>query len=286
MAVVTLIAVPYDSGQRAVRMGRGPLHLLEHGLEDALREHGHSVQAQVIEAEVGFQTEVGTSFKLYRQVAGEVKAACDSGSVPLVLSGNCGTSLGTVAGCGSSLGVIWFDAHGDFNTPETTESGFLDGMALAALTGRCWRALAATIPGFAPVPEIHIIHVGARDLDTEEKAALDRSRLTVLDSSLLAERGLMETLGPALAALRYHVKKVYLHLDLDVLEPLEACANGFVTNMPGGLSVAQVSQAIGMIKEHFTIAACGISAYDPAFDPDDHTLQAALRFASLAYSGL
>jgi len=61
--------------------------------------------------------------------------------------------------------VLWFDAHGDFNTPESTLGGFLDGMALAIATGRCWTGLAATVPGFTPVAEENVVLVGARDLD-------------------------------------------------------------------------------------------------------------------------
>ena len=287
MTAVTIIAVPYDSGQRGVRMGRGPLHFLEHGIEAALQEQGYAISVKTVEAPDGFHTEVGTGFGLYRQVAAEVRTACEGGAFPLVLSGNCGASTGTTAGCGGSpLGVIWFDAHGDFNTPETTQSGFLDGMALAIVAGSCWRPLAATIPGFAPIPEEHIMHAGARDLDKPEKEALDGSHVTVVDAPTIGERGITDTLGPALAMLRERVERVYLHLDLDVIDPREACANGFSASAPGGLSIAQVSEAIGMIKEQFTVAACGISAYDPTFDPDGRTLQAGLRFAQQALPGL
>src|SRR5687767_1406874 len=243
MPPVTIIAVPYDSGQRAVRMGHGPLFLLEHGIEATLQERGHTVEVRTVETEKGFHAEVGTSFDLYRQLSAEVRAASESGSVPLVLSGNCGASIGTTAGCSPSpLGVIWFDAHGDFNTPEITESGFLDGMALAVVVGRCWRTLAGTIPGFAPIPEYRIMHVGARDLDKLEKEALDGSQVTVVDAPTIGEHGTTATLGPALATLRERVERVYLHLDLDVLDPREACANGYSASAPGGLSVAQVSE--------------------------------------------
>jgi arginase len=216
MSKVTIIAVPYDSGQRAVRMGRGPLALLEHGLERVLQEQGYSVEVRMIEADEGFPTEVGTSFALYRKVSVEVEQARNRDSFPIVLSGNCGASIGTVAGCGIfGLGVVWFDAHGDFNTPETSPSGFLDGMSLAALTGRCWQAVAATVPNFAPMPEYRVLHIGARDLDRPEQEAFSSSDVTLLDAAALNGGGLASTLQPALAALGEQVGDVYLHLDLE-----------------------------------------------------------------------
>src|SRR5687767_1880913 len=113
--------------------------------------------------------EIGTAFDLDRQLAREVAAARLRSAFPLTLAGNCITSVGTVGGLGAgATGVLWFDAHGDFNTPETTIGGFLDGMALATVVGRCWRSLAAGVPGFTPVAEENVVLVGARDLDPAE----------------------------------------------------------------------------------------------------------------------
>jgi arginase len=92
-------------------------------------------------------------------VVGEARRA---DRFPLVLGGNCGVALGVVAGLGGDARVVWADAHGDFNTPETTLGGFLDGMGLATLTGGCWTAITATIPGFAAVPDDHVWLLGAR----------------------------------------------------------------------------------------------------------------------------
>ena len=94
-----------------------------------------------------FLSEIGTAFELNRLLSKEVKAAVGDGMFPMVLSGNCNSCLGTIAGINSGqLGVVWFDAHGEFNTPETTQSGFLDGMPLAMATGRCWKTILKTIP--------------------------------------------------------------------------------------------------------------------------------------------
>lgn len=278
MKKVQVIVVPYDSGYKGVRMGKGPDHLLEHGLGDRLRVEGHDVSVQYVEAESAFPLEVGTSYELYRSLAKCVRVSCEAGRFPLVLAGNCGSALGTTAGVGPArLGIIWLDAHGDFNTPDTTASGFLDGMALAMATGRCWSALAATIPGFSPIPGANVIHVGVRDLDRAEKALLDNSAIAVLNAEQIKRMGVSQPLEPALAAWSGRVDRVYLHLDLDVLDPEEATANQYA--VPGGLAVSQVEEAIRLVGEHFPICAAAITAYDPAFDPGNRMPRAAIRFA-------
>jgi arginase len=270
MSKVQLITVPYDSGHRAVRLGRGPEVLLEQGLAEGLRERGHDVTVETIEASDGFRMEIKTAFELYRLLSERVREARQAGRSPLVVAGNCGTCLGTTAGVGpEDLGIIWFDAHGDFNTPETTESGFLDGMGLAVAAGLCWSTLAATIPGFTPIPHSSIVHVGARDLDPREKALLDESLVTVVDGEQIRGGGIGQALAPALDALRQRVRRVYLHIDLDVLDPSECPSNPYA--VPDGLTISQLSEAIGMIAERFEVGAAAITAYDPACDPEGRT---------------
>ena len=126
---IRLLLVPYDSGQRNVRMGAGPEHLCAAGLEKHLAAQGHQVDSEVIEpASRNWRAEVQTSFELMRVVANHVRAARTARRFPVVLSGNCLAAVGVIAGLGPGTGVIWIDAHGDFNTPQTTTSGFLDGM--------------------------------------------------------------------------------------------------------------------------------------------------------------
>src|SRR5438067_1015555 len=159
---VEIFSLPYDSGHRGVRMGAGPERLLQAGLDRNLRVAGHGVTEEWIEAPDGLHTEIGTSFELYRRLSARMHGAVEAGRFPIILAGNCGSALGTVSGMGQErTGVIWFDAHGDFNTPETSPSGFLDGMALAILTGACWKTLAAAIPFFHPIPPNHVVHVSA-----------------------------------------------------------------------------------------------------------------------------
>ncbi len=272
---IQIIQVPYDSGHQNSRTGRGPDHFLQHGVDQILRDGGHQVAACRVESSAPFATEIGTAFELNRLLAEQVSSAIRSKRFPIVLAGNCNSCLGTVAGIGSSqLGVVWFDAHGDFNTPETTVSGFLDGMGLAMLTGRCWRSLLRTIPGFRPVAEANILHIGARDLDPEEKRLLQESEIGVVTPQ--AEEGRdRQTIGTALDRLRDKAARIYLHVDMDVLDTGEALPNHLA--VPGGFSVEVVEDAIRMIKDRFDVCAGAITSFDPSYDKDDQVLEAGIR---------
>lgn len=275
---VQVILVPYDSGHRSLRMGSGPEHFVTHGLVQTLEADGHQVTVETIEAQTEFRAEVQTQFALYRAVAQKVAEAKQNGKFPLVLSGNCGATVGVIAGAGAKQpGVIWFDAHGEFNTPETTSSGFLDGMGLAIATGRCWAKLAASIPTFRPLPGEHILLVGGHDFDTGEKERLEQSGASVVDAAEIAQTNVREALLPALTNLQSRIEQAHLHIDLDALNPKEAPGNGFVTE-DSGLSVDQLSEAIRYIKETLPITSTTIASYDPRYDPEGKALQAGLRF--------
>ncbi|MDJ0893748.1 MAG: arginase family protein [Alphaproteobacteria bacterium] len=278
--LVSLIQVPYDSGHRDARMGRGPAHFLGHGAAERLREAGQDVHLAVVEAESAFRTETKTAFELHGLLAAQVRAARTEHRLPLVLAGNCNSAVGTVGGLAPpDVGVIWFDGHADFNTPETTTTGFLDGMGLATLTGRCWRTMAASVPGFRPLADENVILVGARDIGEAELEALERSGITWVGVDSVRSRGVEGALGPALAALRERVAEVYMHIDLDVHDPAEAPANHLAP--PDGLTVQEVQEAVRLIARELGIAAAALASYDPAVDPEDRTLRAGLALLDL-----
>ena len=253
-------------------MGAGPQRLMESGLIDRLREEGHKVvPCSVCLPSQKFMPEVQAAFELDRRLAGCVAEAVAGGALPVVLSGNCITSVGTVAGiCEPDLGVIWLDAHGDFNTPETTLGGFLDGMALATLTGRCWTSLAATVPRFVPVSERRVMLFGARDLDAQEATALIESEIEHLTPDELGAG-----IGENLARRREHTREIYLHIDLDSLDPSEGKANGFAVE--GGFTVADVRSLIDEAAGAFRIRAVALTAYDPSHDEDGCACEAAIN---------
>ena len=274
---IQLLAVPYDSGNRGARMGAGPEALIDAGLQNALRERGHRVHIKIAELPAeSWHAEIQTSFELMRMLSAAVREARDANRLPIVLAGNCNTAVGTVAGLGAeATGVAWFDAHADFNTPETTSSGFLDGTAAAILTGRCWTQLAATVPGFKPVPDERICLVGTRDIDSLEGGLLDESNVTVV-----APRQLRSSLPQTLRSISEHVDQIYVHLDLDVLDSGVAAANKFAVS--GGLSLDDMEYALSQIGRTFSIAGIALTAYDPSADADGAAAQAAMQLISTA----
>lgn len=273
---IQIILVPYDSGQKDVRMGRGPDAFIQHGLGEVLQMDGHVVEVERIASQDPFSAEIGTAFELNRILSGRVRAAVDGKMFPIVLAGNCICSVGTLAGIGQKeMGLVWFDGHGDFNTPETTVSGFLDGMALAIATGRCWRNLSAGIPNFHPVAERDVILVGSRDFDKEEKNMLDGSGIALVSGTFIRHTNIVEALKPALGALEPRVKQVHLHIDLDVLDPAQTPANHLAP--PGGLFAGETELAIRMIRGRFPVSSVCIAAYDPECDPQRSTLEAGIK---------
>ena len=272
---IQLLAVPYDSGNRGLRMGAGPEKLLDLGLERALRESGHKVHTKVAELSPGsWQAEIQTSFDLMRMLAHAVRGAREGGRFPIVLAGNCSTAVGTLAGLPADTGVAWFDAHGDFNTPETTTSGFLDGTAVAIITGRCWQQLAATV-GFQPIRDERVFLVGTRDLDRLEAEMLSDSNIDVIEPEKLRT-----DLARTVKSVGQHVEQIYVHLDLDVLDSSVAAANSYA--LSGGLTLEDVEYALSEIARELRIAAVTLSAYDPASDASEQAAQAAIRLVTAA----
>jgi len=182
--------------------------------------------------------------RLYDQVAARV-AASDEPAV--VASGDCTTALAVVAGLqrrGLAPGVIWLDAHGDFNTPHTTRSGYLGGMALAILTGRAGTSLREAI-GLSALADDACALVGARDLDPAERELLAASGVRRVDDV----RDLADAPLPA--------SPWYVHVDVDVVDPDELAPLRFPA--PGGPSAAVLAGALRALAARGPIAALGLA---------------------------
>ena len=264
-----IIEVPYDSGRRNSRMGNGPTRIV-----DQLANREGVFRETVSVEECPF--ELGTTFSVLRTVSEKVKGAIERHRFPILLAGGCLNSLASLSAVGTeATTLIWFDAHGDFNTPETTPSGFIDGMAIAAITGRCWRTLTASVPGFAPLPDSNVLLIGARDLDAEELTALENSKITRLSPQSLRQHGIENALRAVLMNLP---ESAYVHLDLDVLDRSEARVNEY--SCDGGLTTAELVETIRFIGHNRAIAGASITAYDPSVDNDSKALGAAVAAAN------
>lgn len=246
-------------------MGAGPEHLLRAGLGEHLRSLGHDVAFTEITDDAALPpSEVRTAFELMRRIAVAVRTARDAGRFPLVLAGNCSTASGTLAGLTPDRRrVYWLDAHADLNTPSTTVSGFLDGMALSIARGACYEALTTTIPGFRPVADEDIRLIGARDVDPPEQLVIERARIG---------RGMN---GDAAAA---GSGVAYVHCDLDALDPTVGQANLFP--VPGGLTLAEMLDTIAAIRARGPLGAAAITAFAPEYDRSGAIVRAAFAIAA------
>lgn len=183
--------------------------------------------------------------------------------VPIIFAADCTSAIGTLKGLNlPDPGVIWFDAHGDFNTPETSPSGFLGGMPLAMLVGRGDQAIMRGV-GLAPVAEHRILLTDARDLDPAEGVALRASRLTHL-------RGVGDLLHAPLPA-----GPLYIHLDVDVVDIAEMPAMSYPA--PGGPSLDTVEAVVRRIGRDGRIAGILVSLWNGELATDNRPLEGTLR---------
>jgi arginase len=183
---------------------------------------------------------------LYAVVAGAVADQAGRGGFPVVVSGDCTTALGTIAGlqrAGVDAGIVWFDAHGDVQTLETTASGYLGGLPLRLLAGYRPELIGDRL-GLRPVPEPRILLVGARDLDPPEVDYLERAQIR-------------RTAVPDLAAADLPDGPLYVHIDLDVIDPADV--PGLRYPAPGGPGAAEVAAALHRVLATGRAAALGIA---------------------------
>ena len=264
---IRLIDVPYDSGHRGVRHGAGPGVLVAAGAGDRLAASDAEVSTVHVRLPEGFALENGTSVGVMRAVADEVAEAVGVGASPVVLAGNCGVTLGVVAGLGAAtgglrVGVLWCDAHGDLQQPHTTASGFFDGMGLTMLTGRVWQTLAASVPGHTPLPDEAVVLVGGHDLDEAEVELIAGSALTHLPARAFADGDAVTDVLDRLAA---EVDVIHLHVDLDVLDTAIAPANSYA--VPGGVQPADLVRLAREAAARRPLVSLTVASWDPSLDP-------------------
>lgn len=193
---------------------------------------------------------------LYQALAGEVAAIRAAGNVPVVVAGDCVATIGVLAGLQqetSDLTLVWYDAHGDFNTPETTPSGFIGGMPLAMLCGRGDQTIVAGA-GAKIHPENQVILTDARDLDPGEKEALASSAITHL---------------PHVADLLTHKlpdDPIYVHFDSDVLRVADMPAVNYPAQ--GGPTLETIEASLAHLANTGRVAAISLTMWDPELDAE------------------
>jgi arginase len=275
---ICLIQVPYTMGDERQGSSKGPECLVQAGANKLIAAKGLTVTVERVDRGEPFRDSGNASLIVSKRLAGIVRQAIAAKQLPLALAGGCDVSKGILSGFDhGQCGVVWFDAHADFNTPETTTSGYFDGMSLAVITGHCYRNYWAQIGNCIPIPESATLLLGVRDLDTAEREHLDHSDVQVVKWHEGRPQGDARV---ALDKLAQRVPEVYLHIDMDSLDP--KVAPGVVFDpVPGGLSLEDMEEGIRAVFARFRVRAATLSVYNPDRDQDDKTLRAGLRIVEV-----
>lgn len=264
--------MPFDAAQFNKRMGAGPLHIIDNGLLEKIKAAGNEVVYTQIVSGENFQTELSKSFELFTRIKEEVKKAIECHYLPIVLSGNCSATVGVIAGLNATgLGVIWFDAHGDCETPESTTSGFLDGMGISMLLNSCWQNLLSVHNLTSPLRGKNIVLVGVRDLSKHEEMFLKTNGVhrIMVDEIKRSSAGSIKAIYDKLVASGVH--KIHLHVDVDVIDPVVAPSNSYA--IADGLVKNELIEIVKACIGKMPLTSVTIASYDPSLDTNGHMRQ-------------
>jgi arginase len=284
---IGIVGAPVDLGadRRGVDMGTSAIRYA--GLEAQLRAIGHNVRDfGNVAAPPAESTERAPSELKYLEpivaMAADldrcVSAILEAGYFPLTLGGDHSASLGSVAAVSRSrrLGILWLDAHGDFNVPSTSPSGNIHGMVLSALAGRGDQRLVQLGGHHPKVAAQNIALIGVRDLDAGERALLHESGVHVFSMYEIDRLGLNAVLGAAIEQIATGVDGIHLSLDLDVVDPLQAPGVG--TPVLGGLSYRETHLAMELLAETGTLVSMDVVEVNPILDNRNETARLAMQF--------
>ncbi|MFZ5643730.1 MAG: arginase [Bacillota bacterium] len=289
---VEIIGVPMDLGANRRGTDMGPSAIRYAGLVQTLLQMGLDVtdsgNINVPVAESIKAAKAGLIF--LNEIAGACKklgdmvcAALRRGNFPLVLGGDHSIAMGTLSGISKSthnMGLIWFDAHGDFNTFETSKSGNIHGMSLAAATGRGNKKL-TLLGGVSPwIREEKTVLIGVRSLDDQEKNLLKESGIKVYSIKKIDEMGIAGVINEALSIAGRDVDGIHVSFDMDVVDP--ATAPGVGTPVPGGLSYREAHLALEKIAESKLLKSLEICEVNPIEDTRGRTAGLAVELIASA----
>lgn len=218
-------------------------------------------------------------------LADRVAESMERGHFPLVLGGDHSLAAGSVMGAlrHRRLGLIWLDAHGDFNTHETSLSGNIHGMPLAALCGRGAEPLVTLAGREAPGPKLdprNVSVVGVRDLDVEERTLMRAAGVNVWSMDAIDRQGIHEVMRLAIAAAAEGTEGIWLSLDLDVIDP--TFAPGVGTPVMGGLTYREAHLAVELVAETGRLMGMDLVEVNPILDRENTTGQLAVQLAASA----
>jgi arginase len=294
---VRIIGVPMDLGQSRRGVDMGPSALRVAGLQARLKQLGHQVedignisvkQAEEMpygEKRAKYLAEIAETCKDLAEI---VQKSLEEDFVPLVLGGDHSIAAGAVTGVAAhfrkekkQIGYIWLDAHGDMNTPESSPSGNVHGMPLAAVMGYGAPELVDLL-GFKPkVEPQNIVLVGVRDLDSQERRLVKKSGVRVFTMRDIDERGMREVMADALKYATDDTDGISVSLDMDFVDPSDAPGVG--TPVRGGVTYREAHLAMEMIADSDAMASMEVVEINPVIDEHNRT---ALLGVELILSGL
>ena len=282
---VSIVGIPMDLGQSRRGVDMGPSALRYAGIHERLRGLGYATEdlgnleirerATLPPEGGGFgylSAVVEAANRMYK--TGQ-KAIAD-GRWPLFLGGDHSIAAGTIGGISHKepVGVLWIDAHGDFNTPESSPSGNIHGMPLAALCGRGAPELVNVDRKGPKLDPRDVVLIGIRDLDAAERAALRDSGITIFTMSDIDDRGIADVARDALERLR-HRKRLHVSLDLDVMDPREAPGVG--TPVTGGVTYREAHLLMEILAKDDRVGSADVVEVNPILDTRNQTAEMAVE---------
>ncbi len=292
MAKVAILGVPMDLGQSRRGTDMGPSAMRYARLSETLKAIGHEVedlgdlQVPVVESlHGGDRRERGgmvyvEAIRDVCQRTAEALMKLSPEVFPIVLGGDHSVALGSVAGLTSfgSTGVVWVDAHADFNTPETSPSGNVHGMPLSALCGFGDRRLASLLRQDKPIlhPE-HVVLVGVRSVDPGEREMLKKAGITVYTMKEVDRLGIAH-IAQEVTKRFSHLPRVHVSLDADVLDPEEAPGVG--TPVPGGLSYREAHLLMELLADCGKVTSLDLVEVNPILDRHNRTASLMVELAA------
>ncbi len=284
---IDIIGVPIDFGADRRGVDMGPSAIRYAHLHRELKDLGYPFKdLGNIEVSIAETCSINDPKLKYidcivpmtNRTASKVATSMQQGNFPLVLGGDHSISLGSIRGAAGikKLGVIWIDAHADFNTSETTPSGNIHGMPLAALCGKGDPRLVQLSDERTPVIDPHHVAViGVRDLDQGEKENLLDAGVLVLGMEQIDRKGMFHTMETALAHTLKDVDGLYLSIDVDAIDPRHAPGVG--TPVAGGLTYREAHLACEMIAQTGKLLGMDLVEVNPILDVQNQTASLAVE---------